>query len=212
MKFDIARLVCILSVFALLTGCEGRKQINTDMLKDGDIIFQNKTSKHSEFINILMAPEYNHCGILLSKNNKWYVIEAAQPVELTPVSGWINSGEGGFYAVKRLKEADAVLNDIGTAKLKKACKEYLGKPYDIYFLWSDDSFYASELVWKVFNKALGIEICPLRALADFNLASAEVKEKIRDIYGNKVPLFEEMASPEDLFSSSGLITIIDNGN
>ena len=123
----------------------------------------------------------------------------------------MNSGEDGVYAVKRLKEADAVLNDVGTAKLNKTCKEYLGKPYDIHFLWSDDSFYASELVWKIFNKALGIEICQLRALADFDLASPEMKEKIKDIYGNKVPLFEEMASPEDLFSSSGLITIIDNG-
>lgn len=210
MKFNTIKVLCFFAVFVFICGCGGRKQINTDMLKDGDIIFQNKKSKNSELLNILTSPEYNHMGVLTSRNGKWYVLEAAQPVELTPVSSWINSGDGDAYIVKRLKDADTLFTDVNTARLHKAFKEYLGKPYDVYFAWSDDSFYASELVWKIFKKTFDIELCQYRTLGDFDLTPPEIREKIKEVHGNKVPLFEEVISPKDLFESSQLITIMDN--
>jgi hypothetical protein len=211
MKLCIAKILCVLSASAFIYGCDGRKQINADMLKDGDIIFQNKKSKASELLTVLSSPEFNHTGILLSRNGKWYVLEASQPVELAPVLSWINSGEGDLYVIKRLKEADTLFNEENRERFNKVCNGYLGKPYDSHFSWSDDAFYSPELVWKIFKAAFGIELCSLQILGDFDLTSGQTREKVKEIYGNKVPLYEEVVSVEALFNSSQLITIMDNG-
>jgi hypothetical protein len=210
MKLSIIKILCFSAAFILTCGCGSRKHIDADILKDGDIIFQNKKSKNSELMTVLTAPKFNHLGILVSRNGKWYVLEASQPVELTPVSSWINSGEKAGYAVKRLKDADTVFDEANTAKLNEAGKEYLGKPYDVYFSWSDDAFYASELVWKIFKKALDIELCVPQILGDFDLTGA-ARDKVKETYGNKVPLYEEVISPDAVFNSGYLITIMDNG-
>ncbi|MDR2426346.1 MAG: hypothetical protein LBD46_04100 [Endomicrobium sp.] len=210
MKLNILRFLCIFAVFFLFFSCEGRKKISTDMLKDGDIIFQNKKSKSSELLTILSAPEFNHAGILLSRNGKWYVIEAAQPVELTPVSSWINSGDEDIYAIKRLKEADTIFNQENAEHFYEISKRYLGKPYDAHFAWSDDAFYSSELVWKIYSVAFNIELCSTQILGDFDLTSVQTRDKVKEVYGNKVPLYEEAVSLKALFNSSQLITIMDN--
>ncbi|MDR1195575.1 MAG: hypothetical protein LBL00_03760 [Endomicrobium sp.] len=211
MKLCIVKILCVLFVSILIYGCGGRKQIDANILKDGDIIFQNKKSKSSELLTALSVPEFNHTGILLSRNGKWYVLEASQPVELTPVSSWINSGDEDLYVIKRLKEADTLFNEENKERFNKACNSYLGKPYDSHFSWSDDAFYSSELVWKIFKAAFDIELCSLQILGDFDLTSSETREKVKEIYGNKVPLYEEVISAEALFNSSQLITIMDNG-
>jgi uncharacterized protein YycO len=211
MKFNGIKFLCVLAVFTLICDCGGRKQINTDIFKDGDIIFQNKKSKSSELLTVLSNPQFNHAGILLSRNGKWYVLEAAQPVELTPVSSWINSGDEDLYLVKRLKEADILFTEENIERFNKICSGFLGKPYDSHFNWSDDAFYSSELVWKIFKAAFDIELCSFQILGDFDLTSASTRDKVKEIYGNKVPLYEEIVSSEALFNSSHLITIMDNG-
>lgn len=211
MKFNFKKFFCFFAALIFI-GCFGcRKQIETDMLKDGDVIFQNKKSRNSELIAVLTAPKFNHMGILLSENGKWYVLEAAQPVELTPILSWINSGEKDEYVVKRFKDADTLFGHENIEKLRKAAKEYLGKPYDVYFSWTDDAFYASELVWKIFKRAFNIELSVPQILGDFDLTDTSVRDKVKEIYGNQIPLYEEVISPNSIFSSEHLITIMDNG-
>ncbi len=47
----------------------------------------------------------------------------------------------------------AAENEAGTK-----CRKVLGKPYDIYFEWDDRAIYCSEIVWKAYQHALGIEL------------------------------------------------------
>jgi hypothetical protein len=92
--------------------------------------------------------------------------------------------------------------------MKKAGKVFDGKRYDRYFEWSDDRMYCSELVWKIYKNALGIEIGELKQLKDFDLSSPEVKKIVKKRYGNEIPLNETVISPESMFNSRLLTTVM----
>ena len=126
-------------------------------LRDGDIIFQTSQSSQSVAIQRATASPYSHMGIIFFRNHRPYVLEASATVRYTPLDDWIARGKGGHYVVKRLKDASA-LNAEGTSKLRSTAAQLLGRPYDLTFEWSDDRVYCSELVWKIYDRALHVDI------------------------------------------------------
>ncbi len=176
-------------------------------LKDGDMIFQSSISPQCKAIQLATRSPYSHCGIIFYENGNPYVLEAVQPVTVTKLEHWIARGEKQHYAVKRLKNADQVLTNSTLAKMKSIGKNFLGKNYDATFEWSDDKIYCSELIWKIYQRGAGIEVGKLEKLKDFDLSSPEVKTKLKERYGNSVPLNETVISPASIFNSALLITI-----
>ena len=94
--------------------------------------------------------------------------------------------------------------------MKEVGKLYEGKPYDLYFEWNDKRIYCSELVWKIYKNAIGIEIGKLELLKDFDLSSPEVKKKLKERYGENIPENETVISPVSMFNSELLITVFKN--
>jgi uncharacterized protein YycO len=154
--------------------------------------------------------KYSHCGILFKEGNKFYVFEAIQPVKRTPLNKWIARGQGGKYVVKRLKNADKVLTPAALQKMKQVGDQFKGKNYDLTFEWSDDKIYCSELIWKVYQRATGIEIGKLEKLSSFDLSDEAVKKKMKERYGDNIPMSETVISPAAIFDSELLITIKSN--
>lgn len=130
-------------------------------LKDGDLIFQYTRTEHCIAIQLATNSIYSHVGMIYIKNNKTYVLEAVQPVKLTPLNEFIKRGTKSHYVVKRLKDADKHLTESTLKNMKKLGSSYLGKDYDTSFGWSDEKMYCSELVWKIYKHAANIEIGPL---------------------------------------------------
>ena len=173
-------------------------------LQDGDLIFQTSTSRQSLAIQLATNSPYSHMGIIYRKNGRLFVFEAVGPVKLTPLSQWIKRGQNQAYVVKRLKKP---LVKSQLKRMKRLASKYIGKPYDIYFGWSDKRIYCSELVWKLYKEAADIEIGSLRKLKDFDLEHPAVKKIMRTRYGKKVPLNEPVIAPSDMFESEKLATI-----
>jgi uncharacterized protein YycO len=184
-------------------------QNETD-IKDGDLIFQTSLSGQSQAIQLATNSKYSHCGIIYSDNGQFYVFEAVQPVKTTPLDKWIARGENGHYVIKRLKNADQVLTAVTLQKMKREGEKFKGKNYDLTFEWSDDKIYCSELIWKVYQRATGIEIGELEKLSDFNLTNEAVKTKMKERYGDKIPMDEIVISPAAIFDSELLITVKSN--
>jgi uncharacterized protein YycO len=175
--------------------------------KSGDIIFQTSRSDQSKAIQQATHSKYSHMGILYEVDGQFFVYEAIQPVTLTPLAHWIKRGEGGRYVIKRLKNHDEIVTPENVKRMKDFGEKFKGKGYDIYFEWSDDKIYCSELVWKVYKGTLGIEIGSLQELREFDLSSEIVKNKMRERYGNNIPLSEKVISPSAMFQSDKLITV-----
>jgi uncharacterized protein YycO len=179
-------------------------------IKDGDLIFQTSLSGQSKAIQLATHSKYSHCGIIYSENGNYYVFEAVQPVKTSPLDKWIARGENGHYVIKRLKNADQVLTTENLQKMKREGEKLNGKNYDLTFEWSDDKIYCSELIWKVYKRATGIEIGKLEKLSDFDLSNKAVKKKMKERYGNNIPMDEIVISPAAIFESELLVTIKSN--
>lgn len=176
-------------------------------VSNGDIIFQTSKSGQSKAIQLATGSKYSHMGIIYENEGEFFVYEAVQPVKLTPLAEWINRGENGRYVIKRLKNSDQVLTSSTLTKMKQIGEQFKGKSYDIYFEWSDDKIYCSELVWKIYKETTGIEIGKPEQLSDFDLSSDIVKAKMKERYGENIPMDEKVISPAAMFNSDKLITI-----
>jgi len=197
-------LSCLVLIFLVLSGCGDS---SAEPLLDGDIVFQTSRSSQSAAIQLASRSQYSHVGIIFLQEGVPFVYEAVGPVRYTPLQEWISQGEGGRYVVKRLRDADRILTAEAVARLRKAAQGFRGKPYDLVFEWSDDSIYCSELVWKIYDRALGVRIGQLQKLRDFDLSHPVVQAKLRERYGNRVPLNETVISPAAMFSSEILKVI-----
>lgn len=178
-------------------------------LRDGDIIFHTSLSAQSKAIQLATKSVYSHMGILFYKGNELFVLEAIQPVRLTPVSEWINRGENKHFVVKRLRNSGAVLTDQVIIKMKQTGLRFIGKEYDTYFGWSDDRIYCSELVWKIYKESANIEIGGLQKLKEFDLSDPLVKKTVRERYGDAIPLEEPVISPARMFDAENLIAVME---
>ena len=196
-------IACFLALFA--AACSAKDSFPAP--RDGDLIFQTSRSSQSIAIQHATGSRYSHMGLILFRSGKPYVFEAISTVRFTALDQWIARGSGSHFVVKRLRNASRHLNPAGVEKLRAAARRFEGRPYDLAFDWSDDRIYCSELVWKAYERALGIQIGALQRVRDFNLSDPVVRAKMRERYGIKVPLNEPVISPVSMFRSDLLITV-----
>jgi hypothetical protein len=198
----------ILSLLVTLPMACGPSRINPSALRDGDIVFQTSRSSQSRAIQLATRSAYSHMGILFLRNEQWMVYEAVQPVKWTPFERWVQRGVGGHVVVKRLKEGERRLTPQILARMKAVGSRFQGRPYDLTFEWSDDRLYCSELVWKIYKEGAGIELGSLQVLGDFDLSHPAVQAKLQERFHGQPPLDEPVISPQRMFESPELETIV----
>ncbi len=198
------RTRAVLLLAMILIGCAAAG--NTSDFRAGDLVFQTSRSAQSQAIQAATHSPYSHMGIILRHNGKLEVLEAISRVSFTPLEEWIARGEGGRFVQKRLKDG-TVLDADGLQRLEKAAVAFLGRPYDLTFEWSDDRLYCSELVWKAFERGVGLEVGEPAELGSFDLSSDAVRRKMAERYGSRIPLQEKVISPAAMFDSPLLETV-----
>jgi hypothetical protein len=177
-------------------------------LQEGDIVFQSQGGNFSKAIRLATHSPYNHVGMVFIRKGKPCVLEAVQPVRFTPLDRWIENGDGNHFVAKRLKNADKVLTPEVLRKMEALAQKCVGKKYSFTFAWSEDSFYCSGLVWKVYHDTTGLELGKFQKFRELDLSSPLVKKELKKYFGPFVPLDHEVISPEQMFES-GLLTTVE---
>ena len=177
-------------------------------LREGDLVFQTSRSSQSKAIAAATKSTFTHVGIVTLREGKAYVFEAVQPVKLTPLEAWRRRGVKGKLTVRRLADTAALTAEV-LGKMREVAQSFAGRDYDLAFGWEDDRLYCSELVYKIYDRGAGIQLGKLQKLRDFDLTHPEVKEKLRERYGEQVPLDMQVISPQALFDDPRLVTIAD---
>lgn len=198
-------LLCLLSLFACRPSVS--RALEPTLLRDGDIIFQTTQSAQSQAIQIVTHSPYSHVGIIFMREDKPYVYEAISKVQYTPLTQWIARDPQQHFVIKRLQNAKQVLTPHAVKKLKTEASKFKAKPYDLTFEWSDSRIYCSELVWKIYERALGIKVGTLHQLGDFDLSHPLVQYQLKQRYGLKVPLKNTVISPADVFNADNLTLV-----
>jgi hypothetical protein len=174
---------------------------------EGDVVFHTSRSSQSFAIQEATHSPYSHMGIVIVRGGRPYVFEAVSTTRYTPLRDWLRRGAGRHYVIKRLRDADQRLTADALNRLESTSRRFEGRPYDLTFEWSDDRMYCSELVWKIYDRALGVQLGAMQHLRDFDLSAPEVRAKMRERYGDHVPLDEPVISPVAIFSSDQLVTV-----
>lgn len=208
MTETMLKLTAVLAISALTSiACTAAGE---HLPQDGDIIFHTSRSAQSDAIQKATGSRYSHMGIIYLRAGEPFVLEAVEPVRFTPLGDWIARGNRHHYVVKRLANAGEVITPDALRHMHEAGRDLLGKRYDLYFEWSDERIYCSELVWKVYERALGIEIGEVQTLGTFDLSDPVVQAKARERWQGSPPLQEKVISPAAIFASDRLVTVFES--
>ena len=164
-------------------------------VKEGDVIFQTSQSQQSPLIQIATRSRISHCGIIVMKNGKPYVLETLKTLVITPLDKFIARGEGGKYWLKRSNKEN----------IKIEYGSYLGKPYDLAFKFDNGKFYCSELIYDIYKNQLGIELCEPKKVSDYLMIGIDKLPQIEMAMKKRGITMEQYAvAPVDIFESDYL--------
>ena len=164
-------------------------------IREGDVIFQTSQSEQSPLLQIATRSKITHCGIIVMKNGKPYVLETLKTLVLTPLDKFIARGVDGKYWLKRSKKDN----------IKIKYNSYLGKPYDLAFKFDNGKFYCSELIYDIYIKQLGIELCKPKKVGDYLILGTDKLPKIEKAMKKRGITKEQYAvAPVDIFNSEHL--------
>ncbi|QXP70982.1 hypothetical protein H0I29_02485 [Polaribacter sp. R2A056_3_33] len=140
----------------ILFSCSNQK--NKFELQQGDLLFQNTgTGEIDNAIKDVTATpvskNYSHVGIAMQKNKEWFVVEAIpkKGIRQTPLQKFLNRNKN---KLNKSQTTVARLDSYYQPYISKAIAygiERINTPYDEIFLWDDNSYYCSELVYKMFS-------------------------------------------------------------
>ena len=167
-------------------------------VREGDVIFQTSKSQQSPLIQIATRSKITHCGIIVMRGGKPYVLETQKTLVLTPLDKFIARGEDGKYWIKRSSKENI--------KIKYA--KYLGKPYDLAFKFDNGRFYCSELVYDIYQKQLGIELAEPRQVKDYLILFTDRLPKLKRAMKRRGISKKQYAiAPVDIFNSEYLESV-----
>ena len=167
-------------------------------VREGDVIFHTSQSSQSPLIQIGTRSHITHCGIVVIKDGKPFVLETLKTLVLTPLDKFIARGKDGKYWLKR--------SDRENIKIEYA--HYLGKPYDLAFSFDNDIYYCSELVYDIYKNQLGIELCKPKQVGDYLILGTDKLNKIESTMHRRGITKEQYAvAPVDVFESEYLHSV-----
>ena len=167
-------------------------------VREGDVIFQTSQSSQSPLIQIGTRSHITHCGIVVIKDGKPFVLETLKTLVLTPLDKFIARGKDGKYWLKRSNREN----------IKIEYAHYLGKPYDLAFSFDNDIYYCSELVYDIYKNQLGIELCKPKQVGDYLILGTDKLDKIENTMQRRGITIEQYAvAPVDVFESEYLHSV-----
>ena len=167
-------------------------------IREGDVIFHTSQSSQSPLIQVGTRSHITHCGIVVMKDGKPYVLETLKTLVLTPLDKFIVRGKDGKYWLKRSDKED----------IKIDYAHYLGKSYDFAFSFDNDIYYCSELVYDIYKRQLGIELCTPKQISDYLILGTDKLDKIEEAMSRRGITKEQYAvAPVDIFESEHLYNV-----
>lgn len=173
---------------------------------EGDIIFIQSQTQQAAALREATESVWTHVGILIKRSSKWYVAEAVGPLKETPVADFIARSKNKSYRVYRFKHFDPAT----MASALKATLPKYNKPYDIYFEWSKERIYCSELTYNVMKDVTGFELGRVQKMKEMKLdgpyVQALIQKRLTDI-GKELDPNEDIVTPVSQMQDDALTLV-----
>lgn len=187
-------------VLLIAPACEAKPKVAA--FRDGDLIFQESSSRQSDMVRVLTRSRWTHVGVIFKEQGRDLVLEAASHVRRTPILTFVARGREQRYVVKRLRPEAGIAD---AAKLRESARSFIGRPYDAKFRWDDNSLYCSELVYKLFERALSIRLGKVQRADEMNLDDVRVRRAMAQRFRRSAfDPAEPVITPDALFNDARL--------
>lgn len=197
-------------------------------LKSGDILFiRSNSGARADSIEEITEAPLTHCGILIKQGGSTIVYEGAGHAgTYKDVKTWqrdesTRKGEPppvplhSIYVRRYTGSLEGKLDALG-----KRAKELHDTPYDNAFAWNNrepgsgkEYIYCSELIWKAFHDAVGVDLGGPHPLKDYLAGGPTKKAKAEAAFkkylGEHYNSEEKVISPTDVFKSDKLVGVTD---
>jgi Permuted papain-like amidase enzyme, YaeF/YiiX, C92 family len=185
-------------------------------LQDGDIVFQQSKTPQSTAIRQATGSPWTHMGLILGEQGNVRLIEAGvNGVAYTSLGSFVGRSRNRRVIVKRLKD-QSVLTPEARARMRASLSEDLGKEYDNLFEWTNEKIYCSELVWRAYQRGVGISIGSVQRVRQLHYQEPAVRALIKERYrlsGSQIEasslLDENIVTPASILNSNVLETVFD---
>jgi hypothetical protein len=171
---------------------------------EGDLVFHRSRSEQARFLEAATHSPYTHVGVVTFREGAPWVLEAVEPVKLTPLREWAERAADGKIAIRRLAHPEEVTAEE-RSRMEELGRSWLGRHYDLAFGWSDEELYCSELVHKLFLVA-GVELGTPHLLGDFDLSDPKVRAAAEKRWG-RIPVEELVVAPVDVYADPDLVDV-----
>ncbi len=165
------KLIYIASALLLAIGSITAFNLKTPDVKEGDVIFQISRSAQYPYIAQATKSVYTHCGIIVFKDEKPYVLDASNVVKLSPLEEWIDKGM--FNHCKVFSVFDE------SVKVKYG--HYLGKKYDLAFKFNNGKYYCSELVYDIYLSQFNTKLAEPKQIKEYAISGMDEIMTMRHI-------------------------------
>ena len=175
--------------------------------RDGDIIFMNDPYPPAMAQTVATGDHWNHLGIIFNRRNgQTMVLESYGKVHPTPLADFLSRATDGQYEIMRLQDDEGLFNEQRMQGLQIVTRPLIDKPFDAHLNWSDENYYAAELVWKIFLRGLQLQLCEPDKLGDFNFETSPWPETMTQGYGFDIPLEDTAIKISSIYSSELLFS------
>ena len=196
----LGSLLALLAVACVYFHVYGLVHLLAYSPREGDVVFQSlPRGDLVDAIEGITNSPFSHCGVVMKNpDGRWVVHEAIGVVRETPLYLWVVRGRGARIDVWRWREIGA--KDLAT--LRTALGRYTGRHYDYRYAPGDEEIYCSELVYKAYRDAYGVELGTWDKLGDLNWKPFEAF--IREMENGALPLARPMITPVGVTRSPAL--------
>lgn len=144
-------------------------------ISEGDVIFIQSQTQQAKAIAEATGSLWTHVGIIIKQAGSWQVAEAVGPLQVNSLKSFIGRSRNGSYKVMRFKPFSPRMLPQLYVNLYK-----YNQPYDIFFEFSNERIYCSELTYKVFKDTTGQPMGVLQRTGDLKLDGPFVKQLIEE--------------------------------
>lgn len=164
--------------------------------REGDIVFQSLPRNDlADAIEGISESHWSHCGVLVRDGEDWMVAEAIGDVHLTPLKKWVLRGRHCRFAAYRV----TTMQEADVPRLRAALNAMVGRQYDFSYAPDDSEIYCSELVFRAFERGVGIKLGAWQELRELNWGPFE--DFVRSMENGALPLERQMITPVALTRS-----------
>lgn len=173
--------------------------------RTGDVIFLSNSNAPDKLLNNITKSKFSHLGIVVKEKGKLGVYYAGSTVKKVSIPEFLALSANGKFEVLRYKDTLMISNANESFVIE--AKKLLGFNYDNKYSWMDQEIYNAELVWKIYKRAMNIELCNVKLLSSISVNDSVSRKKIISLHGDSIPPTIKIVSPNDIYTSEFLIKI-----